>query len=340
MQYHIRSGLFRILRVTLIVLLLIGAAVWLRGILTSLNSEQAVVNAEIIQIRTPIAGQLKMSNIRPGVLLKKGDTLFTVENSHFGDQGSVSQYNALLSQADALQGEILGAENTVNQERITLEKNRHLYQLGAIARIVLQEAETRFENAKSVAQAKREQLVRTQTRVKEMAGQSALQKESVVTMPEDGLVWAMAGKPGEQVDANHLVMEVINPSHIWVDAFFTERHANELKPGLPAVISSLDSAASWRGSLESVRAGVGRLAYDTTVAVPPPEMVKRQIAVRVAVTWERPFGPEAFYGVGRSVEVTFLKGKTQRTRADALKEKFERFFSGSKKRLTGASTDS
>ena len=184
---------------------------------------------------------------------------------------------------------------------------------------------------------KEEQLVRTQARVKEMGEQSALQKESVVTMPEDGLVWTIAGKPGEQVDADHLVMEIINPDHIWVDAFFSERRVNELHPGLPAVVSSLDSTAKWRGSLESVRAGVGRLAYDTSVAVPPPEMVKRQLAVRVDVAWKQPFGPEAFYGVGRSVQVTFYKPQARRTQADVLKERIEQMFGSTKGKLVGAS---
>ena len=321
MSYDFRGGLFRIIRVTLLVLVLIGAAVWLRGVLTSLKSEQAVINAEIIQIRTPITGQLRMRDIRPGMLLKKGDPLFTVENSRFGDRESVSQHNALVSQVETLRSEILGAQNAVSAEALTLEKNRKLFQIGAIARIVLEETQARYDNARSQVQAKTEQLARTEVRVKEMAAQSDLQKESVVTMPQDGLIWSISGKPGEQMDANHLVLEVINPAHIWVDAFFTERHAGELHPGLAATISSLDSEAAWNGSLESVRAGVGRLAYDTTVAVPPPDMVKRQIAVRVAAAWDRPFGPEAFYGIGRSVEVTFLKGTAQRTQADVLRER-------------------
>ena len=56
MNYDLRGGLFRILRVTIIVLVLIGAAMWLRTTLNSLKSEQGVINAEIIQIRTPITG--------------------------------------------------------------------------------------------------------------------------------------------------------------------------------------------------------------------------------------------------------------------------------------------
>ncbi len=110
------------------------------------------------------------------------------------------------------------------------------------------------------------------------------------------------------------------------EPFFAERFAQDLKPGLPAVVRSLDSVALWKGRLESMRAGVGRLAYDTTVAVPPPEMAKRQVAVRVEANWDQPFGATEFFGVGRSVQVTFTRGKTQRTVGDALKEKWERAF--------------
>ena len=82
---------------------------------------------------------------------------------------------------------------------------------------------------------------------------------------------------------------------------------------------------------------MGRLAYDTSVAVPPPEMVKRQLAVRVDVAWKQPFGPEAFYGIGRSVQVTFYKPRARRTRADVLKERIEQMFGSTKGKLVGAS---
>ena len=113
-----------------------------------------------------------------------------------------------------------------------MEKDQRLYDMGGIARIVLLESQKRYDNARDIVKSKEDQLVRTQARVKEMGEQSALQKKSVVTMPADGLVWTIAGKPGEQVDADHLVMEIINPDHIWVDAFFSERRVNELRPGM------------------------------------------------------------------------------------------------------------
>ena len=49
------------------------------------------------------------------------------------------------------------------------------------------------------------------------------------------------------------------------------------------------------------------MAVDSSVAVPPPEAVKRQVAVRVEAKWDGPFDPVEFCRVGRSVQVTYLR---------------------------------
>lgn len=335
----LRSRLFRVLRVAIIFLVLIGAAVWLRGYLTSIESEQAVINAEIMQIRTPINGVLEIGEVRPGMLLHKGAPLFTVQNPRFGDRESVAQFNALQNLVETVQSELTGAQHTVELAEIAAARSQRLYKAQLIARVEMENGKKNLAIAKKVVAAKTEQLARSRERAQEMEGQMALQKQSVITMPEDGLIWSIAGKTGENVESNKLVMEVINPARIWVDAFFTERHAEELKPGLPAAIRSLDGTASWRGELQSIRAGVGRMAYDTTVAVPPPEMAKRQVAVRVAAGWDRPFTPVEFYGVGRSVEVKFLKKPYQRTVGDVLKDRIDETVWGFKAKASTAQAD-
>lgn len=317
----LRGSIFRILRVTALTLMIIGGALWLRRTLTSLESEQAVINAEIIQMRTPISGLLEIGDVRPGMLLKKGETLFKAVNPRFGDSESVAQYNSLQTFIEAQQGELTNARQALESAQAERLRARRLYKLDAIPRVELERDETRCALAEKLVASKTEQLARSRERAKGMAEQTAMQKESVVKMPVDGLVWSIPGKSGEQTDVNKLVVEVINPSHIWVDAFFAERRAPELKPGLPATIRSLDNSATWRGRLDSTRAGVGRLAYETTVAVPPPETAKRQIGVRVEAEWEQPFSASEFYGVGRSVQVSFSKVAGRRTVGDALTER-------------------
>jgi multidrug resistance efflux pump len=325
----LRRSIFRVLRVIAVVLVLIGSAAWLRNSFTSLRSEQAVINAEIVELRTPILGELQIHDIRPGMMVKAGDPLFRIVNARFGDRESVAQYNGMQNLVETERSELLGAQQSLDLAKVESERAERLFKMQVISRVEMDQAHYRREVASQAIDEKKRQLARSEQRTAEMKKQMDLQKDSVVTAPIDGIVWSVAGKAGEHMDANKLVVQIVNPSRIWVDAFFSERHVKSLKPGLPAIIRSLDGTSSWRGSLQTIRAGVGRLAFDTNVAVPPPEMVKRQIAVRVAPNWDKPFSPVEFYGVGRSVEVTFTKYDTRRTLGGLLKEKWNRLIHGS-----------
>jgi multidrug resistance efflux pump len=164
MKTGFRSSIFRILRVTLVVLALIGAAVWLRRTLTSLESEQAVINAEIIQIRTPIKGQLEIGDIRQGMLLKKGDPLFKITDARFGDRETVSQYNALQTLVESLNSELMGARHQLELAEIAQERAQRLYKSNVIARAAKELEETKFEMAKKLVEAKSQQLARSEVR--------------------------------------------------------------------------------------------------------------------------------------------------------------------------------
>jgi multidrug resistance efflux pump len=328
-----RIRIFRVLRVTVVVFAVLFTASWLRNNFMALRSEQAVINAEIMQLRSPIDGILEMGSARPGTLLKKGDVVFTVVNPRFGDRESVSQYNGLQNMVENIRSELLGAGHTRDLAQIDVDHANRLYALKLIPRIEMEQANAKLEIAKNLVEDRQKLLGRSMQRAEEMGRQMELQKQSEVRMPEDGLVWSIEGKSGELMENNKLVMEVINPSRMWVDAFFSERHAHELKTGLPASIRSLDSQLQWPGHLQSIRAGVGRLSYDTTVAVPPPEMAKRQIGVRIEAEWAQPFGPSEFFGVGRSVEVSFDKVPQVKTVGDQWRENALAFWS---RKLNGA----
>ena len=220
MNHQFRGSLFRILRVTLLVLALIGGALWLRRFITSLHSEQAVINAEIVQIRTPITGVLEIEDVRPGMLLKKGDPIFKVTNQRFGDREAVAQYNLLQAQVETLRSELASAKRDLEVDEAEQKKQREYFQRGIVSRIAKETAETSFTTVQKLVENKREQLEHVEKRAQEMEAQMNLEKKSEMTAPEDGLIWSIAGKSGEQVNSNTLIMEVINPSRIWVDAFF------------------------------------------------------------------------------------------------------------------------
>jgi multidrug resistance efflux pump len=270
-----------------------------------------------------------MESLRPGAALKKGDVLFKVVNPRFGDRETAAQSQTLANLVETLQGELSAAQESLLLLGAARDRSARMYRSQLVARAQMEEDETRLKIGQRLVESKSAQLVRCQARAREMAAQLDLQKESVVCLPVDGVVWSVAGKMGEQFEANKPVLEIINPARLWVDAFFPERFAEALRPGLKASISPVDGSSSWSGELQSVRAGVGRLAYDTTVAVPPPELAKRQVAVRVGGDWKQPYGASEFYGVGRSVQVAFGdRAARERTIADALQERFSRLLGG------------
>ena len=114
----------------------------------------------------------------------------------------------------------------------------------------------------------------------------------------------MPAKHGEEVALHEKVLELVDPKKIWVDAFFHERSAHKLALGTVVEVRALDGGLSFSGTIESVRAGVGRIAYQGETAVSPGEYVPRRVAVRIRINGDSPFDASQFYGVGRSVTVT------------------------------------
>jgi len=89
-----------------------------------------------------------------------------------------------------------------------------------------------------------------------------------------------------------------------VDAFFHERHAGKLRVGARVSVRALDGRETWQGRVESVRGGVGRIAYDNFAGGLPGDFTRRRLAARVAMDSANPYPANQFFGVGRSVVVT------------------------------------
>src|SRR4030095_6829574 len=138
----------------------------------------------------------------------------------------------------------------------------------------------------------------------EMQRQVELQKGAVATMPFDGVAWTVAARDGVAVSAHEMVIQVIDPTRIRVDAFFRERHSHKIVIGMSVSIRSPDGKQAWRGWVESVRGGVGTIPYDDFPASIPGEFVRHRVAVRIRMEARTPFAASEFFGVGRNVVVS------------------------------------
>lgn len=141
--------------------------------------------------------------------------------------------------------------------------------------------------------------------------QLALAQSTAITVPATGVVWSVvspSGEIGQHINAGDPIIQLLRCEDVWVDAFVAERQLAGVQVGTEARVRLLsDRPGTYRmGTVESIRAGVGRTTTGADVALPPAETVRREAAVRVRLDGaELPFSE--FCGVGRSVEVVFPK---------------------------------
>ncbi len=142
--------------------------------------------------------------------------------------------------------------------------------------------------------------------------QLQLQQHADIRSTLNGVVWAINTRNGSSINSNNDLIDVINCQDSWVEAFFDESDAAQLQPGKKVTISLSPSDShygQWKGIIESVRAGTGRVDVGGSVVMPPPEIARRQLPVkvvtaRIRVEWKSAMQGEKFCLAGRSVSVS------------------------------------
>jgi multidrug resistance efflux pump len=304
LQSEVRRRLFRGIRLLLAGGLGVGAAYLLQRQLTEVRSDQAFLNAPLTALRASIGGELNMEPLAPGVMVRRGEPVFRVENPRFGNLEAMSQLNWIQELADRLRAESAEAELRHARQEQIFQHHAGLFQEKLISRLDYLEEEAKVALCQSAVAQKREQLRAAEARRAEVERHLALQQQAVTTMPFDGVIWSVRSQHGGEVGAQETVLHVLDPRRAWVDAFLHEKHVDKFRTGTAVLIRAVDSRETWRGRVDSVRAGVGRMDPESCVAAPAGDLSRRRIAVRVKLDSPPPFSASQFFGIGRSVVVT------------------------------------
>jgi HlyD family secretion protein len=143
-----------------------------------------------------------------------------------------------------------------------------------------------------------------------------VQENVLVLAPTTGVIWSVDSQPQEIVEANKSIIQLLNCQNLWIEAFINETDANKLVVGQEAQINLNNSSnVQWKGRIETIRAGTGRVEVGKYVVEPPPEIARRQLPVRVAavrikVDWQKTPRFDNFCLAGRSVDVRFIESKS------------------------------
>jgi multidrug resistance efflux pump len=154
----------------------------------------------------------------------------------------------------------------------------------------------------------------TEAELAKIDRQLELNQQAKIPSPTNGIVWSVESKAGEYVNPSTPILEVLNCQNRWVEAFFSEQNAEKIYPGKSVQVRLLGSKQDkvFSGRVESVRAGSGRVETGEDIAVPPPDSIRRQVAVRIKLddmTGQSALTQKGettqFCNVGRSTEVVF-----------------------------------
>lgn len=231
-------------------------------------------------------------------------------------RGVVSQANLedVVGSGDAAAAEVDAQRARVVQVEAALEASAFGLDLDGTR--TLGQAETRLRELRSdVVDLEQQQLELHRTIEAERAELAVIAAELdrhrtvPLLAPHPAVVWSVDARTGETVAENGPLLQLADCRRVWVEAFFDEADAATLAVGQPVKVRLVHGGKAWDGRIETVRAGTGRVAVGDTVALPPPEIARRQLPVRVitlrvSVDWtEGDLRPEEFCLAGRSAEV-------------------------------------
>ena len=298
-----RQTFFRAVRTVLALSLMagLGYAGW--RALTIVETDQAYLNAEIVSVQAPIAGELHLSKLQPGAAVTSGTPLFRIENPRFAATPIATELTRVQELLERLRVESAEADAQLPKLEEIFKHAAALNREKLMSPMQFMQEDAKLALARKSAELKREQLALSQAKLATLESQATGLKEATVTSAFDGVVWAAPMHDGALAEGHETILQVIDPKRVWVEAFLPERHATKFHVGAIVTVRLLDDERVFRGCVESVRAGVGRIPVGNTPAVAPGEFTQRRIAVRIGLISENPLTASEFYGVGRSVTV-------------------------------------
>ncbi|XFA73473.1 HlyD family efflux transporter periplasmic adaptor subunit [Thermosynechococcaceae cyanobacterium Okahandja] len=140
--------------------------------------------------------------------------------------------------------------------------------------------------------------------------QLQLQRLAAITVPTSSVVWSVIHKTGSlgiPLTAGDPILELLDCEDVWATALVSERDNARLRVGAPATVRLLDgSDRRITGYVRAIRGGPGKVEVGQNIAVPPPDLVRNELAVDVQLDTLPPeLSAQNFCGVGQSVEVVF-----------------------------------
>lgn len=253
-----------------LVLVAIFAAFFVHNALKYQSTDDAYVETTTVQVAPRVSGQIIEVHIDDNQRVKKGDLVAVIDPVDYEiklEQAQAKYEKALLEQKYALSARD-AANSEIAAAKADLERYKNLYKGGAVSKQMLDNAQTKYDNAVA-RQTSAEQAVMSKTgglkvadaNIKELKAQRDQAKLNLsytkIYAPQDGTVSSRRVEEGMYVNVGSPLFTIV-PDDIWVVANFKENQLRHMKVGQVVEIK-VDTYPDkkFKGKIDSIQRSSG-----------------------------------------------------------------------------------
>lgn len=246
------------------------------------------------QVGPTTAGRIKQVYVQVGDRVSTGHLLGDMDPVDLDDRIHAQQ--AAIKRAEA---NVVDAEARQRYANIQAKRYKELLPFKATSEEIVDARQQELQTAEALLSGAREECFRLQS---DLAGLRSQKRNLRLVAPVSGLVTQRVAEPGTTVVAGQTVIEMIEPSTIWVNTRFDQSAAGGLKAGLPTKIELRSRKGQLlRGTIERIepRADsvteelLAKVVFDATLAKLPPLGELAEVTVDLTPSAVAPVLPNA-----------------------------------------------
>ena len=232
------------------------------------STDDAYVEADIIQVTPKVSGHIVESYITDNMHIKEGDLVAKIDDEMYKakyEQAKANYERAILNQKNA-KANLKSVDSQIKLAKTDLERYKKLYEEGAVSKQTLDKAQTNYDNVLASQIRAKEDIFAKGNNVadadlkalKAIMDQAKLNLEYTnVLSPNTGVVTNRRIEKGSFVSAGGPLFAVV-PDKIWIVANFKENQVGQMRPGQNVSIK-IDAYPhiKFKGKVDSIQRASG-----------------------------------------------------------------------------------
>jgi len=228
------------------------------------ETDNAQIEGDIYPVISRIPGKVLEVTATDNLLVRKGDTLITLETPDYRIKRDMAEAALQNARASVLAAAANSAAASATERKLGADLRRssslRLQDVISQAEFDAVRAGAEASAAQHSAAAGQQSAAASQVRLKEAELRNAELQLSytIITAPASGHISKKNVQPGQYVSSGQQLIALVGSSELWVTANFKETQLEKIRAGLPVIIK-VDAYPDkeFKGRVESISSGTG-----------------------------------------------------------------------------------